>query len=825
MKTLSLYIDKWYILAATTTEGSAFQPAKIALPNRETRIWLYFHEEVADNTVQYGRGFEKGFRDREPHYYGDVFNRIIDREATYTLFGRAVPLAGIFKSADIFKHLREGAEARETDVVPTFISFSRDISPASRHVFLELMRAERFDIRETVARIGHLALEYAARREALEDGHYLVLNACNENFHYSLYQCESPLFVRIAEDVLTGMGTDARRRAILEQVIDKINELGHIFDSNELREQEAMRLERYVDDWLIRLGTQRGAMPKPLGNVFCSINHTSYPISVKPRMIEERTERIVEDIIGEVTRFVSQAGVQQSQIKGVVMIGDAFTNPRFKEKLLNRYAIPNERMLVVRTDELPSVVATYTWIDLTQFSAAGAKEREGGAAALLAWEQAQEEAAAQQRAEEEINQKRDQLREDQEKERKVQEARDKGFEAERRHDYAEMIDFFKIVLTYHPDDAEAAQKVEEGIRLQSQAESEHKNYLRRLQLATKALDEADYETAERQAEEALLIRPDSKEAQGIKSKAHGYIEARRDFDRYIDRADLFFSRHAYDEALGELDKASLLNVDRGTVSERIDRIRKAQKEDASHVDELKDALQHALEGSQYDNAIKVVEKLIDADAAHARTWSLRLAEIKQQKQEAKAQEKALRELREEIEKAHLQEDWVRLATFCRKALAIAPDDHVLAQLNKAEERIAIEERKKKFEEAIAQVNALILEARLSEAKNKLSGIKELNEDEKNKVKQLRALIFNKEEEIEAQSRKPPRPTSHDEDWDWGRPAQPSNKVVKGFTPQSEPDFFDDPPKPRPAAPKQKDDFFDRVSHKKAAATGDPFFDL
>lgn len=39
MKTLSLYIDRWYIAAAVCYDNI---PRRIDLPNREDRIWLYF---------------------------------------------------------------------------------------------------------------------------------------------------------------------------------------------------------------------------------------------------------------------------------------------------------------------------------------------------------------------------------------------------------------------------------------------------------------------------------------------------------------------------------------------------------------------------------------------------------------------------------------------------------------------------------------------------------------------------------------------------------------------------------------------------------------
>ena len=48
MKTLSLYIDRWYIAAAVCYDNI---PRRIDLPNREDRIWLYFYEDINKDDI------------------------------------------------------------------------------------------------------------------------------------------------------------------------------------------------------------------------------------------------------------------------------------------------------------------------------------------------------------------------------------------------------------------------------------------------------------------------------------------------------------------------------------------------------------------------------------------------------------------------------------------------------------------------------------------------------------------------------------------------------------------------------------------------------
>ena len=119
MKSLALYIDKWYIVGAVNTDGIT---RLVNLPNHEDRIWLYFYEDVANDEISYGKGFQSKYRNNENHYYGDVFNSITSLSANYTMFKRPQPMKGIFKSSKIFDDLRKDIEV-EGDI-ETYVSFS-----------------------------------------------------------------------------------------------------------------------------------------------------------------------------------------------------------------------------------------------------------------------------------------------------------------------------------------------------------------------------------------------------------------------------------------------------------------------------------------------------------------------------------------------------------------------------------------------------------------------------------------------------------------------------------------------------------------------------
>ena len=159
MKTLSLYIDRWYIAAAVCYDNI---PRRIDLPNREDRIW------------------QKHDLDKELHYYGDIFSKVVKEDETFKRFGKDVSLKEIFKASDILEHLTR--DFNENEKIDTYISFSVDVSYAAQKVFLDILEENNFVIKESVARISHLAVELSNKKGLLNNSNcILVITACNEN--------------------------------------------------------------------------------------------------------------------------------------------------------------------------------------------------------------------------------------------------------------------------------------------------------------------------------------------------------------------------------------------------------------------------------------------------------------------------------------------------------------------------------------------------------------------------------------------------------------------------------------------------------------------
>ena len=257
MKTLSLYIDRWYIAAAVCYDNI---PRRIDLPNREDRIWLYFYEDINNDRVIYGKSYQKHYLDKELHYYGDIFSKVVKEDETFKRFGKDVSLKEIFKASDILEHLTR--DFNENEEIDTYISFSVDVSYAAQKVFLDILEENNFVIKESVARISHLAVELSNKKGLLNNSNcILVITACNENLRYVVYKQSNNVFVRQGnEGLLRGYGTDLRGRALLEQIVWQINNSTKFLRKEE-EEEEINRLSQNLERWLLQLDNTKFGRP------------------------------------------------------------------------------------------------------------------------------------------------------------------------------------------------------------------------------------------------------------------------------------------------------------------------------------------------------------------------------------------------------------------------------------------------------------------------------------------------------------------------------------------------------------------------------------
>ena len=556
-KSLSLYVDKWFITVAINFDGNVIP---LSLPNGEDRIWLYFHEDTANSRIEYGKAFENNYRDKLPHYFGDIFNLLEEGDHYFTRYERRrEEMREIFKVAGIFSHLHQAIGQENT--VDTYISFSADIPDVARLRFIEELEESNFKVIESVARISHLALEECKKRNVFTTlGTYLVLVATNDNFHYALYENKGNLFLRMNEGTLIGLGLDVRRRALVEAIVENINKNSKLLQTREEIEMECVRQDRFATAWLDKIARCKTSMPVAFNDItFAVAPNNPTVVQIDPKNLDNRTNCIVEDIVRQIAEFVRKNQIRTHEIKGIVFIGNTFTNQTFRTAINNRFIVEDDKIVIYREEELPKVVSVYSRIDCSQFKGATAEFINDAKTREILNKQAKEEEEKKRNAEANARRQQELIDSQKKAEREYNNAVENIERHESDHNYEEMIEWAEIALKIRLDDDYAKEKAALARQLLADQRAAYKQFNIVIERANTAFSEERWSDAISQCEMALELRPESEEASRLKVEARRRVEVKEKVQQLLNRADVFFARKLYSEALREISK--ILSLD------------------------------------------------------------------------------------------------------------------------------------------------------------------------------------------------------------------------------------------------------------------------
>lgn len=692
MNCLSLYVEKWYIVGAICT-GNGLQ--RIVLPNGEDRVWLYFFEDIANDRIFYGNNNKKNAQNREPHYYQDIFTGIVDSEATFKKFGKNYPLSEIFKHSNILKDLKTAyAKWGSDEKIPTYISFSQDISTLAKSLFIEQLENNGFVIKQFAGRIEFLAMEWLSRTNKINlptDKMALVLKSSNENLHMSIYSTDGKLLIESFNDTLQGYGRDVRRHAVIEEVIKQGNSTLRFLTKDEEFNHERKRMEDLVEEWILKLDTGRPGIPVRITDInFSLAPDNKFTANLKSKIIDERTKAIIMTIIDYVRKFVTdKAGIHESDIGAVVLIGNSFENSQYFKEIDQWLQIKETNMVKIAEIKLPDVVSVYSQIPEDYFSA---EERFFGVQSeeernLQAKNEA--ERAALQRAKEELAQKKQTEEGKMRAERAYKEAMDQYYESEGKKDFANMKEFLLLALDKKPNDSTATGLLSQLDDIVRKEDIKSEQYKNAINVADGFFNEGDIDNALSFYIQAITIDANSVHAQ---ERIKELRKRREDSQKAVDcltRAEVFEGQKLYPKALTELKKAGLLAPDNKEITSKIKEIEEIINAKEQKILTLKEALNSFESIGDYAAAIAACHDLACFDEENDVKWNRKVSELEKQKEKEDEKIRILDECRKIIDDAAFNDEWNKVFNAATKALVYASGDEFFKKyLAKATAEIA-----------------------------------------------------------------------------------------------------------------------------------------
>lgn len=696
MKTLSLYIDKWYIVGTVNDDSG---PHTLSLSNNEERIWLYFYNNIAANRVEYGYKFKDNALAGELNYYSNIFQLILGSEGkTYKRFGRDIEMRTIFQNAGVFDDLKKGFGKER---IETYVSFSSDIKLEGQSIFLNLLKENGFDVKGFVARLEFLTLEYAFKKGIVKNNAYtLVANATNENLHYSLYRQDGELFTSLSSKTLEGLGVDLRSRALVEQVIEIINASAHIISTDDEFREEHLYLSRFANEWIESLDLSSKNIPTPLGWVnFKKQQGNKYPVTVLKADIDERTSVIIDDIVTEMIKLLDENNIQYHQVNSILFIGDTFDNGQFKKSLSQRIALSDKAFVHFHENELGDIVNVYQelpseWFDDDEEKFKTKSEAEK-AAALEAKKQREELDAARKRDEEE----RLRHQQETERDRNLQAALTAAQDAEKKMQYDEALGLYRTASAIDPSNTYIIQKIEELTGTINELKSRKKQYEEYIRNARIAYDSKEWDNSVAQSMLALGVMPDSYDAKKLLEDAKGMATKYARLKECLTQIDFYIEKSAFTEAQREIENAELLNIKDSSIEERRRKVAGEIQRIQCSINELKTKLENAVKQEDLDLAITLCSDLSNIDITNKHKWDSQKEILVSQKEQRKAALEKLRELRDQIDEKHLSQNWQELLSLCKAYLVIKSDNYIKELCAKAEEQINLESLQQQFDTA------------------------------------------------------------------------------------------------------------------------------
>lgn len=668
MKILSLYVDKWYIVGAVT-DGANKTP--LSLSNAEDRIWLYFYSNNTTNTVKYSLSYKDEALAGEKGYYADVFDLLPDyKEYHYEKYGACKKMSDIFTDADIFADLRKSYG--DGSNVPVYISFSEDIDLVAREIILKALKDERFDALQYTLPIENLALEYLMRHGKItnDDNNVLVVNGCNENLRYSIYNLQQNALSVVSQKCEPGYGVDSRKQAVVEEVMEYMQADTHFLTgANDEWQEEMLYLSQFANLWLEKIDNTSDTAPVALGNIhFKKQANNEVPVVVSAYNLNDRTKNIIGKLTGKIVDMIRESGILLHQISNIVFLGDVFSNRAFTDSLQQKIGVPSDNVTLISELTLPDIVAVYDKWEKKAFDEEKKKFLETARNKYV-----QDRKIYVEQQTQDLKRKTQMF----EEEGRLQDALE-GYEQVLRIDGSDIFSKTRIEAIRHQ--MEQNRKIKEQI-------------VELLEKARQSFLASDFADAIRNCDDILRLQNENGDAKKMKEDAENLMKRRRLLDEYIDNMEELIMESRFFDASNILQKVDALNVNDIRLKEIRDKIESGIAKLQSQVRDKSLAYETAFQAGDYQQCLRLCDELLTI-GADSSVWS----KNRQVVTEKIRQEQIFQDNYELARKARLEHKWNKVVEYAEKALAEKNNSELNGWIDEARESLINVELTRKQEE-------------------------------------------------------------------------------------------------------------------------------
>ena len=553
-----------------------------------------------------------------------------------------------------------------------YVSFSEDIDLVARGIFLETLKNERFEVLQYTLPIENLVLEYLIRHGKIADDDHkvLVVNACNENLHYSIYDLHSNALSVVSQKCEPGYGVDSRIQAIVEEVMEYMQADTHFLTgANDEWQEEMLYLSQFANLWLKKIDSSSDTAPVALGNIhFKKQANNEVPVVVSAYNLNDRTKNIIGKLTGKIVDMIRESGILLHQISNIVFLGDVFSNRAFTDLLQQKIGVTSENVALLSELILPEAVDVYgKW----------------------------EEDAFDDEKKKFLETARNKYTQDRKKyvDQQTQDLKKKAQTAEKDGRLQDAMDIYEQILRIDGNDKFSKTRIE-TIRHQMEQNRKIKEQIDGLlEKSRQSFFAGEFTDAIRNCDDILRLQNDNTDAKKIKEDAEDVLKRRDLLEQYIDKMDELIMKSHFFDARSILQKVDALNVNDIRLKEIRDKIDAGISNLQSHVQDKSLAYEMAFQAGDYQQCLRLCDELLTIGADSSAWTGNRQVVIEKIRHEQTFQDNY-----ELARKARLEHEWDKVLEYAEKALTEKNNTELNGWIDEARESLNNEELTRKQEE-------------------------------------------------------------------------------------------------------------------------------
>ncbi len=319
---LILYLGNDYIIPLIDSNRGNFFRYR---GNSDSRIWLYFHEDIDSTDVLYGQDYYRPARMGTASYFGEYWKNI-EANKQISIHGVGMPYVELAKCSRIVNDLREWYRSiihTQQGDIPVVCTYSDTVPVNARKTFMGMLEENGFAIRSYSLSFNRLIARYCNLRP--EYGKQIVfVTASGDKVQLLSMIYWNDEFVSCGNvETIEYTGEDPVKMALVQHIVDTNNRQTGFFTHEQLQREYAYQMQ-YATEWL-DIARKAKDDESFLITYHLSLDPTvSYQINIRKSFIITKQEEAANPIIKGISRYCNQIG--DANILQYIFTGDVFAD-------------------------------------------------------------------------------------------------------------------------------------------------------------------------------------------------------------------------------------------------------------------------------------------------------------------------------------------------------------------------------------------------------------------------------------------------------------------------------------------------------------------